>query len=150
MASLKERRIYLVGGRLGVSVKMMAKLGHDYPELDIIGENNASQSALNDMDAVIRRIKEVQPDIVLVSMDTPEQERWIARYAPKLGASVVIGVGDLFEVCSGNIRRTSGAVRKLGLEGVSRSLREKGMFGRFWFGSSWFVVKSLFRALRGS
>ena len=149
MAAAKGYRIYLIGGPLGVSTKMMARLGREYPELDIIGENQACLGAMRDVHLLFNRINEVEPDIVLVSMDTPSQEQWINRYSEKINSSIIIGVGDLFEVCSGNIKRTSWLTRNLGFEWLVRAVREKGAFPRFVITSPLFVVRVLRWAMKG-
>ena len=48
-----------------------------------------------------RTINAAAPDILLVGMGTPCQEKWIKNHAHDLKATVIIGVGGLFDFYSG-------------------------------------------------
>lgn len=46
---------------------------------------------------VARRVNGCAADIVWVGLDTPQQERWIARYAHRVAAPVVVALGGGFD-----------------------------------------------------
>jgi len=65
------------------------------------------------------------------------------------GLISLIAVGDLFEVCSGNIKRPSRLLRALGVEWIARAVHERELFGSFVFAGPLLVVKTVLWMLRG-
>jgi N-acetylglucosaminyldiphosphoundecaprenol N-acetyl-beta-D-mannosaminyltransferase len=73
-----------------------------------------------DPEALSAEIEAARPDIVLAGMGAPMQEFWIRDNAPKLSASVFIGVGGSFDVFAGETKRAPAFFRKTGLEWAHR------------------------------
>jgi exopolysaccharide biosynthesis WecB/TagA/CpsF family protein len=101
------------------------------PGLRVLGSapgraDRASETAL------LEELRRRRPDVILVGMGFPAQERLMARLAPRLEHGVLIGEGGSFDYreLGGGIRRAPAAVRGLGLEWFWRLLREPRRLGR--------------------
>lgn len=119
MAAAQGRSVFLLGSRDGVARAAAARLCADIPGLAIAGTRDGYFSP-EDEQSVITAVRTARPDIVLVGMDVPRQEKWIAEHRIALGASVVMGVGGSFDVLSGALRRAPRWMRATGTEWLYR------------------------------
>ncbi len=69
-------------------------------------------------------IKEHCPDIVIVALGSPKQEKLIAKLRELHDQAFYMGVGGSFDVLSGNVKRAPKLWRKLNLEWFYRLLCE--------------------------
>lgn len=121
IAASKEYSLFLLGSREGVARKAKIRLEKEFPGLNIVGTH---PGYFNRNDKVIEKIKNAKPDILLVGMGFPNQERWMEENIDKIGVSFAMGVGGSFDVISGQLPRAPQMVQDLGLEWFYRLLRE--------------------------
>ena len=115
-------RIYLLGGAPGVAERAARTLTAVYPGCSIVGFDHGFFRETEEPD-VLARIIEAKPDILLVAMGMPRQEKWIARHRERLGVPVSIGVGGTLDVYAGVAKRAPRAFQRLGLEWLWRVAR---------------------------
>ena len=108
-----EKKIYLFGSRQDVVDDMKEVLGKTYPKLKIVGSQNGY---VEDKDAVFSDIKAKCPDIVLVALGIPLQEKLIYRHLDEFDKGIFVGVGGSFGVISGHKKRAPKIFIKLNLE----------------------------------
>lgn len=95
-------------------------------------------------------INKVKPDLLLVALNFPRQEKWIAANLPKLpSVKLAIGVGGAFDFISQARMRAPLILRKLGLEWLYRLILEPRRLGRIWNATIVFPIKVLFTSLTG-
>ena len=94
-------------------------------------------------------IAAARPDLLLVGMGNPLQERWIAAYRGECPARLAIGVGALFAYVSGEYRRAPSALRRLGLEWVFVLLLQRHKFRRYLLEAPRFLLRVLRERLIG-
>ena len=111
-----------------------------YPNLRIVGERAGYDLAPNTVDA----INEQRPDILLVGMGVPRQEKWIARHRAELDVPVVWAVGGLFDVVSGRVARGPRCMTQHGLEWLCRLVIEpRRLWRRYVLGNPRFFWRVL-------
>ncbi len=115
----KNWRIYFLGAGPGVAEEASARMRARYPGAQIVGFRDGFFKP-DDEAAIVAQIKEANPDILLVALGIPKQEKFIARHKAALGAPVCIGVGGTFDVFSGQVRRAPVWMQNLGLEWLHR------------------------------
>ncbi|MEZ5810071.1 MAG: WecB/TagA/CpsF family glycosyltransferase [Rhizobiaceae bacterium] len=99
---------------------------------------------------VIRRIEELHPDIVLVAMGVPRQEKWIQTNLDGNSCTVPIAVGALLDFLSGAVPRAPLLVRRMRFEWVYRLCMEPvRLWRRYLLGNPVFVMRILRQKLRG-
>ena len=105
---------------------------------------------VEDKDAAFERIRQAEPDLVLVALGAPAQERLIARHLEEFGKGVFIGVGGSFDVLSGSKRRAPAVFVRTNTEWLYRILREPSRLGRFYRNNVKFLgeVKKAAKAAR--
>lgn len=101
--------------------------------------------------AILARIAEVRPDILLVAMGVPRQELWIADHLDAGFCTMPIAVGALLDFLSGSVPRAPQWVRDLRLEWVFRLWIEPGrLWRRYILGNPVFLARVFARKLSRS
>ncbi len=127
IAASKGYSLFLLGSRSGVARRAKIRLEEKFPGLTVAGTH---PGYFKRNEKVIQTIKSANPDILLVGMGFPKQERWIYENIDKIGASFAMGVGGSFDVISGKLPRAPQMVQNLGLEWFYRLLLEPRRLGR--------------------
>lgn len=128
LAGQQGKSVYLLGAKEEVVSALAQKLKAQYPQMEIHYKNGYGK----DKDADFREIEALQPDLVLVALGVPAQEKLIARHLEKFSKGVFIGVGGSFDVLSGSKRRAPAVFVKTNTEWLYRILREPSRLGRFY------------------
>ena len=124
----QSKSIYLFGASKEVIEKLVDKLKNKYPKLNIVGY---SDGYVFDKDVVFNKIIKLKPDIVLVALGIPNQEKLVYRYFNKFKKGIFVGVGGSFDVLSGYKKRAPKFFRKLNLEWLYRIIKEPKRIKRF-------------------
>jgi len=141
IAQKKNWSIYLLGGEHGIAGKAAANLKKRFPYLVIAGYHHGF---FRKNSKIIEKINRAKPDIVLVGMGTPRQERWIADNMDTVKSRVFWAVGALFDILSDKRKRAPKWMQELGLEWAFRLLQEpRRLWRRYVFGNIRFVINVL-------
>jgi N-acetylglucosaminyldiphosphoundecaprenol N-acetyl-beta-D-mannosaminyltransferase len=92
-------------------------------------------------DQVIEKINAARPDVLLVGMGNPIQERWIHRHRDRLQVSVALAVGGLIDYWSGRNHRAPRWMRRCGCEWVGVVLRQPRKMRRYLVGNPLFLAR---------
>lgn len=93
------------------------------PGLSIIGTQHG-YLAPEDQPQLWQRLKQLQPQIILVGLGVPRQELWIAEHRYLCPNAIWIGVGGSFDIWAGTKTRAPGWLRNNNLEWVYRLYQE--------------------------
>ncbi|NVK33872.1 MAG: WecB/TagA/CpsF family glycosyltransferase [Rhodobacteraceae bacterium] len=143
-------RVFLLGAAPDKVAKAAAVIQEKYPQHLVVGARDGYFDPA-DRDAVCREVADAKPDLLLVAMGNPKQEEFIVENRERLGATVAIGVGALFDFMSGSVVRAPKVVRAVGLEWVFRLMQEpRRLFGRYVVGIPRFLlyIRGLKKAAR--
>lgn len=143
-------RIFLLGGAPGVAERARIKMNEFGLGDAIVGTHHGYlTSGSTEESQAIEAANASGADIVLVAMGVPLQDEWIARNEHRLSASVLCGVGGLFDFFAGSISRAPHAWRVAGLEWVWRLLQEpRRMARRYLVGNVQFLTLALNEGMR--
>lgn len=119
--------VYLLGGTAEESRGAAERIGKRLPGLRIAG---AHPGYLKGRDNAIAEISAARPDVLLVAMGFPRQERWIAENLSRLPVKVAVAEGGSLSFISGAIRRAPRWMRRSGLEWFYRLLRQPSRLRR--------------------
>ena len=133
MAADKGYRLFILGATPESASKAVENLRREFPAL-IIDHYSPRFRPLLEMEhpEIERRIREVRPDVLLVSLGCPKQEKWIAMHYRSLGVPVSIGVGATVDFLAGAVRRAPRWMQHSGTEWIFRLLQEpRRLFARY-------------------
>ena len=119
LSSTRGWRVFFFGGAPGVAEAAARKMRERFPGAQICGARDGYYKA-DQEDSVAAELAATKPDIVLVAMGIPRQEKFIARQKARVGAEVYIGVGGTLDVFSGTVKRAPVWMQKSGLEWLYR------------------------------
>lgn len=94
-------RIFWMGGEPGVAAEAARRLRARHPALHIATEHGF----VRDDPAVVSTMNAFRPDLVLVGMGTPVQERWVTTNRAAIDAPVVWVTGATADFVSGRVAR---------------------------------------------
>lgn len=96
----------------------------------------------SDEPAILSKMAEIRPDILLVALGVPRQEMWIDRNITSQHCTMPIAVGALLDFLSGNIPRAPLWLRRMRLEWVYRLWIEPArMWRRYILGNPVFLAR---------
>jgi N-acetylglucosaminyldiphosphoundecaprenol N-acetyl-beta-D-mannosaminyltransferase len=96
-------RIFWLGGKPGVTDRAAVELRGRHPSLEV--ESDHGYHTEETTPGLLARINAFAPDILLVGMGTPVQERWVARYLEGLEVPVVWCLGATADFVAGEVDR---------------------------------------------
>ena len=150
--SLAERaegrwRVAWIGGALGVTERAAAALRARHPGLEIRGWHGFTPE--DETPALIDAVNAYAPQIVLVGMGTPIQERWAARWRPSLEAPVLWCLGATADFVSGEVSRGPAFLYEHNLEWLARLVTEpRRLWRRYLVGNPRFLARVLLSRAR--
>ncbi len=133
-----EKSMYLFGAKPEVISKMKEKIIQKYSNVKLLG---VQDGYVEDKQKVFEEIEKLKPDVVLVALGAPNQERLIYRNLEKFEKGIFIGVGGTFDVLSGSKKRAPKIFIKLNLEWLYRIAGSPKRWKRFYEGSIKFILK---------
>lgn len=122
-AAKEKYTIYMLGGAPGIAEQAKQRAQERYPGVQIVGTRNGFFTKKEEPD-IISNIRACQPDILLVALGVPRQEKWLTEYKEQLNVPVSIGVGGTFDVMAGAVRRAPIWMQHANLEWLFRLLSE--------------------------
>lgn len=141
--------LYLLGGRPGVAQKSAAVLTQKCPLLEIAGTLSPPMLPLPEMNTqeIVNLVNQAQPDLLLVALGAPKQEKFIRRHLDLWQVPVSIGVGGTLDFLAGVQWRAPRLVQKFALEWLWRlSTNPKRLLQRY-FRNALFLSRTVFRLL---
>ena len=138
LGNKQKKSIYLFGAKQEVIDSMEKVLKESYPNLNLVGMSNGYEK---DKDKIFEKIVKTKPDIVLVALGIPLQEKLIYKHLDKFDKGIFVGVGGSFDVISGHKKRAPKIFIKLNLEWLYRILKEPKRLKRFHDSNVKFIFK---------
>ena len=147
-AAEKNFTLFFLGGREGAAARAKEVLEKKYPGLCVVGTYSPPVGFEKDA-AESRKIEEMiraaAPDVLLVGLGAPKQEKWISKNHQALAVPVSVGVGVTFEFIAGMVKRAPRWMQATGLEWSWRLLMEpKRLWKRYLVDDTaffWFVFR---------
>lgn len=121
-------RVFLLGGKPDI-VRRAARHAAQQLSQIVVGTCDGYRGLATRRN-LVDAINRAQPDVLLVALGNPAQEKWILDYRAHLNVPIVAGVGALFDFWAGDKPRAPRAVQKLRLEWFYRLCLEPRRLAR--------------------
>lgn len=144
----KGYRIFLLGGQPETTQAALRNMEKKYPKARFVGSCSPPWGFERDpkaLDAVNRRIREAQPDVLLVCLGCPKQEKWIRENYRICGAKVSLCAGATVDFMAGTVKRAPRWMQNAGLEWFYRFLQEPRRLFRRYFIDDMGILRLLLR-----
>jgi len=123
-AAARAWPLFLLGAAPGVAEEAAEIFGRRYPDLCVVG-TYAGSPAVEENEAIVRRINESGAALLFVAYGAPKQDKWIERNRLNLSTvRVAVGVGGSLDFVTGRAVRAPQWVQRIGLEWLHRLSKE--------------------------
>lgn len=122
-ADKEGKSVYLVGAQQEVIEECVRKVKEEFKNLTIAGYYNGFFD-LDNCDELVNDIKEKKPYAVFAAMGSPRQEIFIEKIMPIVDAKIFMGVGGVFDIFAGKLKRAPKWMINMGLEWLYRVAKE--------------------------
>lgn len=146
----QEQRIslYLLGGKPGIASEAQRRLQGWSPKLEIRGVCDGYFHEKSEAE-VLGELEEKKPDVLMVGMGVPLQEKWIERNRKQIPAKVFWAVGALLDYVAGVESPVPAWMDRLALEWMWRMVIDpRGKWERYMIGIPLFMGRVLWQKFK--
>ena len=147
MAADRGHSVYLLGGSQGIADEAARRLVARNPKLQIVGTACPKPADLIEpqVDDLIRRVRDVRPDLLFVALGQPKGEFWLARHLKSLEVPVAAQIGATLDFVAGRVQRAPKIFQRTGLEWAFRIYTDPRRLGPRYWKNAQFLFKQLLR-----
>lgn len=126
---------YFLGATDDVMAKIISRMKSEYSNIQITGYYSPPFSDMDnelENENICNKISKLNPDVVWVGLGCPKQEKWIVNNKNRITASMIMGIGAVFQFYAGTLKRAPKFMQRTGLEWFYRLLKEpRRLFKRY-------------------
>lgn len=152
LAETENLSLFFLGSRPGVAEEAARKLTKQHPRLTISGALDGyfdHRSDSSDNERILRTINAASPDILLLGMGMPLQERWLMENRERLNVRVALTGGAVFDYVAGELRRGPKILTDNGFEWLARlAIEPRRLWRRYLIGNPIFIFRVLRQRLQ--
>lgn len=130
-AASRGWRLFFLGGHPGVVERAIQSFGSGMKGLKFAHHNGYFDARPDSSEnrEVLARIRQERPDVLLVGMGMPRQERWIVENLEAIEARVIMATGACLDYHAGTVPMPPRWLGRFGLEWLFRLLSEPRRLG---------------------
>ncbi|MDJ0742726.1 MAG: WecB/TagA/CpsF family glycosyltransferase [Xenococcaceae cyanobacterium MO_167.B27] len=134
---------FLLGSTPKYLEEAMQRVKQKYPELKIAGHDGYFDKKNTEQNqAIVEQINQFKPNILLVGMGMPTQEKWIQEYRRELEVNVIMPCGAIIDRLAGVVAECPPWISNSGLEWLYRLISEpRRLGGRYLIGNPAFMLQ---------
>ena len=148
-AARHQWRVFFLGSKPGMAEKAARILSAEFPGLKMLTHHGYFDMNVDSPEnqAVLRRMRDFQPHVLMVGMGMPRQEHWILENYEHLSANVVLPAGACMDYVAGVVPTPPRWMGQIGLEWLYRLFSEPKRLWKRHLVEPWFVLRILFKEL---
>ncbi|MFA6358399.1 MAG: WecB/TagA/CpsF family glycosyltransferase [Candidatus Omnitrophota bacterium] len=136
-------KLYFLGGKEAVVRRAVENLKNEFPPINVLGFHNGYFTDAQSKE-IIREINALKPNVLIVGMGIPKQEKWVFKHLDELEVNLCWLVGGMFDNLSGAINIAPRWVGYVGFEWLYRLFQDPWrMCGRYLIGNPFFIYRVL-------
>lgn len=133
-------RVFYLGSKPGVAGRAAKQLRQRFTGLQIAISHGYFDVKGDDNERVLQTIREFAPNVLLVGMGMPRQEKWILNNWKSLGSMVTLPCGAALDYIAGEIPTPPRWAGRLCLEWVFRLIAEPGRLWKRYLIEPWHIL----------
>lgn len=135
-------RLHYVGSEPGIAARGAEILRERYPGLCIETDHGyfPLEPGHPEFEAVLEHVRASDPDVLIIGMGMPRQERFMLEVAPRVGVPVLLTAGACIDYVAGVIPVPPRWLGALGLEWAYRLASEPRRLWRRYLIEPWFAL----------
>jgi N-acetylglucosaminyldiphosphoundecaprenol N-acetyl-beta-D-mannosaminyltransferase len=144
-------KCFFLGSTNSTLNQIKEKIQIDYPNIQIDTYSPPFKSDFTEEDNIImlKLINAFQPDVLMIGMTAPKQEKWAYKHFDQILAGHICSIGAVFDFYGGAVNRAPNWMIKNGMEWMYRFYREpKRMWRRYLLGNILFIGYVIYEKLK--
>ena len=148
-ATDNQWKVFYLGADEQSVSKGVEILKQKYPSLNITYRNGFFDVKKDGQENqyILKQIAEYQPDILIVGMGMPRQEKWILENREQLDVPVIMTCGAAIEYVAGTVRTPPRWMGRVGLEWFYRLQENPRRFAFRYLVEPWYILSLALRDL---
>lgn len=140
-------KCFFLGSNAETLIKIKSKIHRDYPKVKVQTYSPPYKPEFSNDDnfKMLEAINSFQPDVLMIGMTAPKQEKWAYQHFNQLQVGHICCIGAVFDFYAGTVNRAPQWMIKMGLEWFYRLIKEpRRMWRRYLAGNIlfiWYVIK---------
>jgi N-acetylglucosaminyldiphosphoundecaprenol N-acetyl-beta-D-mannosaminyltransferase len=140
----RDHSYYMLGGDDQTIAAASKFAKENYPGWKLAGSHHGFLHTHDENANAVKKINDAKPDVLLVGMGNPVQERWILLHQDQLHVPICFGIGGLFDFWAGNVSRAPEWLRHIGHEWLWRLYQQpREKINRYLIGNPLFLSRIL-------
>lgn len=123
LAAKKGYRMFFLGAAEGVAAKVAENLKKRFRGLQVVDTYSPPygfEKDVAEIDKIMKKVHAAQPDILIVGLGCPKQEKFVYRFREQLNVPISLGLGASLDFEAGNVKRAPKWMADHGLEWLFR------------------------------
>jgi N-acetylglucosaminyldiphosphoundecaprenol N-acetyl-beta-D-mannosaminyltransferase len=144
-------KCFFLGSSESTLQKIKERAKKEYPNVQVQTYSPPYKAEFSNEDnaAMLVAINAFQPDVLMVGMTAPKQEKWAYQHYNQLQVGHICCIGAVFDFYAGIVNRAPQWMINLSLEWFYRLIREpQRMWRRYLIGNTkflWYVIKEKYK-----
>jgi N-acetylglucosaminyldiphosphoundecaprenol N-acetyl-beta-D-mannosaminyltransferase len=132
-ANCNNWKVFFLGASENTLKKISDRIHFDYPNIkvDSFSPPFKKEFTNDDNDNMIDKINKFNPDVLLVGMTAPKQEKWVFQNEADINARIICSIGAVFDWYAGTQKQPEKIWVALGLEWFIRTIRRPEIIKRY-------------------
>ncbi|MDJ0677701.1 MAG: WecB/TagA/CpsF family glycosyltransferase [Calothrix sp. MO_167.B42] len=135
--------VFLLGAKPEILETALERLKQQYPQVNFSGHHGYfEKDDTKQNEAVIKQINQANPNILIVGMGMPIQEKWVSQHRHSLDVNAIMVGGAIIDRLAGVVSNCPRLISNMGLEWLYRLSQEpKRLAVRYLLGNPAFVLQ---------
>jgi N-acetylglucosaminyldiphosphoundecaprenol N-acetyl-beta-D-mannosaminyltransferase len=137
-----EGKCFFLGSKEGTLRLIVNRLNREFPKVRVQTYSPPFKNmfSFEENKLMIDAINSFQPDVLMIGMTAPKQEKWAYEHSDKLQVGHICSIGAVFDFYAGTIKRAPEWMIMLGMEWLYRLIVEpRRMWRRYLIGNPKFM-----------
>ncbi len=139
----KGLSVFLLGAKPEVLDTAIERLKQQYPQVNFSGHHGYfEKDDAKQNEAIIKQINQANPNVLIVGMGMPIQEKWVSQHRSSLHVNAIMLGGAIIDRLAGVVSDCPRLISNVGLEWLYRLSQEpKRLAVRYLLGNPAFVLQ---------
>jgi N-acetylglucosaminyldiphosphoundecaprenol N-acetyl-beta-D-mannosaminyltransferase len=145
-------KCFFLGSSNTTLKQIKQKINNEYPNIKVGTYSPPFKPEFSQQDnaAMLEAINVFQPDVLMIGMTAPKQEKWAYQHYNQLQVGHICCIGAVFDFYGGTVNRAPQWMIKVGLEWFYRLIKEpKRMWRRYLIGNIVFMGHVIIEKIKG-
>lgn len=145
-------KCFFLGSKNIILNQIKQKINLEYPNIKVDTYSPPYKSDFSEQDdeAMLKLINAFEPDVLMIGMTAPKQEKWAYKHYKHLQVGHICCIGAVFDFYAGTINRAPQWMINLGMEWFYRLIKEpRRMWQRYLIGNIIFIYSIVKEKIKG-